>query len=208
MHAVLDTPECSRMLRTLQIIVGAMIVGVVAFSIIVLCLPPRAPTSSPFQGLLLAIGVVFTLVEQVIGGLVTRAILSGARRGIAAGRQKPTEGQRAFSPVSLFLPGAGLGRTRKQPFDEVFLERNGDAGRLCAEFHRLTIINAALLEGPAFFMLIAQQMEPHWGNLVVVGMLLGGLLLRIPTRAGLERWLGEQLRVVEDLRAARPLAAD
>ncbi|MFL5243194.1 MAG: hypothetical protein ACJ8FY_13900 [Gemmataceae bacterium] len=63
------------------------------------------------------------------------------------------------------------------------------------------IIAAALLEGPAFFCLIAYLVEGHWLSLAAAGILWIGLLLLFPSVDGVARWIMEQQETIQQERS-------
>lgn len=54
------------------------------------------------------------------------------------------------------------------------------------------IIRFALLEGAAFFNLVAVIIEHHWWNLAAAGALAFLMLLMFPTRTRVEQWIETQ----------------
>ncbi|MGD0089551.1 MAG: hypothetical protein ABSE73_06485 [Planctomycetota bacterium] len=196
--AILDTPECTRMLHGLQIIVGAMCLGVIGFGVLAVSLPIGAKPALPFPGFMLCSGAVFTALTWMAGVVVGGAMLANARRRIAAGQQKvDSQTFGALRVGALFLPSS----SSPSVFEATFVERHGDAALLCWEYRKLTVIRAALLEGSAFFMLVAYMLEGHWGSEALAALLIAGLILRIPTRGHLARWLDDQLQLVENQRS-------
>jgi len=55
-----------------------------------------------------------------------------------------------------------------------------------------TIIGLALLEGAAFFNLVACIFEHNWWSLAVAGGLVFWMLARFPTTTGVEQWIETQ----------------
>lgn len=51
------------------------------------------------------------------------------------------------------------------------------------------IIRLALLEGAAFFNVIAAIIEHHWWSLGIAGLLVGWMLMQFPTRERVEHWI-------------------
>jgi len=54
------------------------------------------------------------------------------------------------------------------------------------------IMKVALLEGAAFFNVIATIIEHNWWSLGIAGLLVGWMLTNFPTRGRVERWIAEQ----------------
>jgi hypothetical protein len=75
--------------------------------------------------------------------------------------------------------------------------RQGQEEALLGVYQTTTIVGAALNEGPAFLALIAYMIEGSPVALAVAGLLMGALAARFPSRAGVERWLGDQVEAIE-----------
>lgn len=54
------------------------------------------------------------------------------------------------------------------------------------------VIRLALLEGPAFFNVIALVVEHHWWSLAIAGVLVGWMLASFPTRERVEQWIASR----------------
>ncbi len=178
--------ELTRPLRTLQIIVAALVTGVVVFLGIVLALgpgappPPQQPAGGGFS--LTTLAVVFTVVVLIVRLIVPGVIASVSRRKIADGTWAPQQGRNT------------------QAWMVEFLERTGDAGKLTYVFMNRTIIAGALIEGATFFTLIAHMLEGTTLSLIVAAMLIASLLLHFPTRSRLVGWIEDQLVLIEQER--------
>ena len=66
---------------------------------------------------------------------------------------------------------------------------------------KLKAFEGALLEGPAFLNIFAYQQARETYSLAIVALLLAGLVMLIPLRPLVERWLENELREVRELRA-------
>ena len=175
--------ELTRPLRTLQIVVGALVAGTVVFLGIVLALGPGAPQQQGAGGFSMTnVAMVF-----VVAVLIVRAIVPGAIT--AAGRRKIADGTWTLPPAQ-----SGPGWMPE------FLKRTGDAGKLTCVFMTRTIVAGALIEGATFFMLIAHMLEQTPLSLIVAAVLIAGLLLHVPTRARLIGWIEDQLVQIEQQR--------
>lgn len=58
-----------------------------------------------------------------------------------------------------------------------------------ADYQTQMIIKIALLEGAAFFNIIATIIEHNWWNLGIAGLLVGWMLANFPTRNRVEHWI-------------------
>jgi hypothetical protein len=163
--------------RTAQLIVVALVVGVVVFAGIVFYLgmggqPPQGP---PMISLvMLAVAASAVAARFFIPGLLTQS----ACRAIADGTWKA-------APTS--RPGYTPPATDREKLKSVFLSK--------------TIVASALLEGGAFANLVAYMLEGQWFSLVFGIVLALGIAAGIPTHAGVESWVDQQLRRVEELRS-------
>lgn len=59
------------------------------------------------------------------------------------------------------------------------------------------IVACALLEGAAFFNVVAYMMEPFGGNLAAAGILIALIAVRIPTVSGVTFWVQDRAREIE-----------
>lgn len=59
------------------------------------------------------------------------------------------------------------------------------------------IIGSAILEGAAFFNLVAYMVEPFAGNLIAAAVLLVVLALKIPTATRMQFWVQDRARELE-----------
>jgi hypothetical protein len=152
-------------IRTMRIIIFALVNGVVIFMIIAILQRASGHFGEPrdtvlISSIALAVGVGLFVANLVVPNLVA----AGARRQIARG-QSPLV---TPSPIP------------------------GDVGALVAVFQTRLILAAALLEGGSFFLLIAYLIEGQIYTLLGAIVLVVFLALRFPTRTGVERWLEEQ----------------
>jgi hypothetical protein len=167
-------------LRTLQIIVVAMTVGVTAFLFVALAVvgPPGKGPSPPV--------VTYLAIAMAAVMLATRAIAPGifvayARRSIAAGTWKGYGG--AMPAVSAELAGP-----------------DSDVAKLGQVFTGRTIVAAAMIEGAAMFSVVAFLVEHSVLSLGLAIVLLAVLTAHVPTRARAQRWLEEQTRLLNQER--------
>jgi hypothetical protein len=163
--------------RTLQIIVASLVMGVILFGgYVVLFAPAQAKPG--------ANGQILTLLSMVVGasGLVLSPLIAGimARaqiRGIASGTWQPSQ------------PG------RPAP--------DTDAGRLAIVYSTKTIVGAALCEGPCLLALVAYLVERQWPALLAAGVLVAALLWHLPTYDRVSNWIEDGLRQVAEARRFR-----
>jgi hypothetical protein len=67
-----------------------------------------------------------------------------------------------------------------------------DGAGLCGIYQTRMIIGLALLEGAAFFNLVACLVEHNWWSLVIAGCLVVWMLALFPTRTRVEQWIENQ----------------
>jgi hypothetical protein len=166
-----EHPVLLKGLKTMQIIVGAMLAGVVIFSIVLLATQPgqaeREPATAdalPLTWLLIGFGAVEVLMVWVFRGV----FLGNARRTIAAGTWRPPAGPSTYAAA-------------------------GDAGRLLQSSFTATIIAAAGMEAGALMSLVAYLLEGRPVALVAAGVFGMLLALQMPTRGRLDQWLESEL---------------
>ena len=70
--------------------------------------------------------------------------------------------------------------------------RGADRQQLYGVYQMKTIIGLGLLEGAAFFNLVACLVEHSWWSLAIVGGLCFWMLAMIPTRTKIEHWVEAQ----------------
>ena len=152
--------------RSLQIVVFAMMAGVVAFSIVALLMGKPAD-GTPLLTYVAAGATAAAIVTRLV---VPRIYISHAVERLAA----PTD-----------LAARGEGPTEQQ---------------LANVFSTATILGVALLEGAAFFNLVAYLLEAQLLSLLIVGMLLLAMGLHFPLLGSVTAWVRQREREIADLR--------
>ena len=171
--------ELNPVLRTSQIIVGALIAGCTTFLVIALVVAGRVGAAGG-QPLVTYAGIVFAGLALIVRVVVPGMINARGRRSIARGTWR--------------LPGNQSARYGK------FIERTGDAGKLAILSQTGTIVAAAILEGATFFLMVAHMIDRSLSSLIVAVALIVGLLMHIPTRSRLIYWIEDQLNLLEQER--------
>ena len=180
--------EVGNRVKTIQIVVGALIAGCVGF-LAVAAVIVSGDAFEPDPEMAQVMNLV--LVLFLVGDLIAWAI--APRMMVAQGRRKIADG--AWTPPQ----GSGSGEMVK------FIERTGDAGRLFALYMTRTIVACALLEGVAFFAIIVYLVTGSIVGLAIAVVLVIGLALHMPTRGGVLHWIEDQLRLVEQDRQLRSM---
>lgn len=169
----------ARLVRALQVIVGTMALGTLAFAAVAGGLRaagrgPEADESGMFRYLAIGLAVLSILMWQ----LLPRAVATRGRRQIAAG---------AFTP-----PAQGWLAELTQSED----------GRLRLLYQTCTILGAAALEAAALFACVVHLVADAFG-ILVLGIGLAGLMLlaEFPTRARADRWVEAQQRLLAEERS-------
>ena len=177
--------EIGRQVFTIQIIVAGLTAGCLGFMAIAVFLvqtgPARAadPASTPIVTYM-ALG--FAGMALVMRMIVPKIIEVAARKRIADGTwQMPTTAQ---------------GQTQTSQL----VERLGDVGKLLVVLTTRTVVGGAILEGSAFFALVAYMIEKSPLALAAAIVLILGLALHFPTRSRAAHWIEDQLAAVEHLR--------
>ena len=164
--------EFAGVVRTSQIIVAALAMGIVTFGAVTMVLAEHEEQAGGNVVTFCALAMAIASIPLSV--LIPRSIVAGHRRRIAAGARKQA--------------------------DDTTSALKTDARQLGAAYQAKTIIGAALLEGTCFVALTAYLLEGQALTLVVAGILLLGVLAHFPTPGRAESWLDEQLRLVEEQR--------
>ena len=167
--------EIGRIAQTLKIIVFALASGVFAFAMVVLFqgLPdPQVPL-----GMLTLISLFFAFGAIAASMVVPRVIATTMVRQIAEGKSPASSGGTSNS-----------------------IAPETTAGKLAAVYPTKTIIACALLEGAAFFALVALMFEGHIVALVLAAVLFIAILLHFPTTGRVTDWVERQLRFLDEQR--------
>lgn len=174
--------ECLKaMARTMQVIVLALAAGVITFGVIAAVIGPEAPGNAQQGPSIIAyLAGAVACVALVASIAVPALLVANARRRIVAGRP-------AMPNPKLTIP-----------------PELGNVGPIAVVYQTRLIVGAAILEGAAFFNLIAYLLEGQLLSLVAAGVMLAALLSLFPTPSRLEDWIENQLRVIEQLRQMQP----
>ena len=157
--------------RVLQIIVLALAAGPAAFLAFVALRPmPQEEREKPLLTAPLAAGAA--AAAAIMAVVLPQVIGSQQRKALAA---KPAEGN-ALSPTA------------------------GDVMASLGGYQTRRIIAAALLEGAAFFNIVAYMFERQTYSAAIAVALIVGVLMLFPLRSLVEQWLERELRTVRELR--------
>ena len=175
----------SQVLRTMQIVAGALLLGLLTFLLIVSVITPHGgqgpnpATDLPSPVLLLAaaaMGIFCVPASFVLPNMITRAAL----RQIVAGEWKAPAGANVRPPET-------------------------DADKLLMVRQTTMIIGLAMLEGTGFFSAIIYMLTGQVIVLTVVAVVVALMLARFPTQAKVSAWLEQQMQALTDLQRARQL---
>lgn len=176
----------ARVTRTMQIIVGALAGGVVMFFVAVLAItsgnPPKPPDTPMLSYMALAAAPAAILVAMFFPGFVLRS----QRQAMLAGQPTLQAGSTGGRP----LPEA---EQKLMPF--------------VGGYQTALIIRSAILEGAAFFCLVAYMIEGQTWSLVGAGVLLLFILTGVPTRSRIEDAVERERRAIEELRQMQMIDA-
>lgn len=117
-----------------------------------------------------AVAIVLRLGDPPAAAMLISLIAVGFAAVMAVARQ---------IVLSLFSGGTGAS------------EGGGTSGAL-ALYQTRMIIGLALLEGAAFFNLVAYLVEGHWWSLAVTAGLVALMLSAFPTRGRLTQWVADR----------------
>ncbi|QDS97353.1 hypothetical protein [Adhaeretor mobilis] len=161
--------------RTLQIIIGSLIAGPLAYTAYAIATHDSELVDAESSSMSL-IGLGFALIVSVASLIAPRVMFAQQRRAIVDGTWKPPQASKAIS------------------------KETGDVGPLLGAFQAKTIVGAALLEGGTFMNTFAYTAEGKVSNLLVVAALLIGVALYFPFLGRITSWLERELSSVEQLR--------
>lgn len=168
------------MVRTMQIIVGALAMGVISFGVVALVMTAeKAQPAVPGEEMLFygSVGMTcFILIGRLI---VPSKLVAAQRRLLIAGTWTPVT-TRQGQPVNAGLP-----------------ENATDADRLYTMLTTRTIMRGAFAEGAAFLNLTIFLTGHNWWNFGIAGLMLAMLLADFPTAGRAEDWVNEQLMLIE-----------
>ncbi len=164
-----------RFTSTVQIITGALALGIVVYAIVVLLMEPEQAEADEarFISLMAAGAAVMAWFLSIV---VPRLLRTSMRQSIADGN---------FSVTN--IPSAAT--------------ELGDFGSLASMYQATLIINLAILEAAAFFNLMAYMLEHQTINLFFAAGLLFAIFVKFPTRRAVESWINDELGILEELRA-------
>jgi hypothetical protein len=156
-------------IQVLQIVIGAMLMGIVTFAVVVVVV--RASGQDPQPPMPGKPLISYVAIAVAIGSLVFREVVGAAVVG-AGLRKIVREGQRAGTSVDR-------------------------AAQLAGFFQKKTIIAAAMTEGPALFLLVAYLLEGNAAALIVAILLAASLAMLFPTQSRLTDWMETRRRRLE-----------
>lgn len=170
------TDELSGPLRSIQLIIASLLAGVAAFTAIAIYLRASGTVSGEREPPTITyIALAFAVVEIVVSVFLPRATTTRNRTEIARGTW-PSASGRPRMPAPL---------------------PTTDAGKLALVHNSQLIIGCALLEGAAFFLLIAYLLEGQYVALIAALLLGAAITFRFPTQPRHSAWIEEQLRLLE-----------
>lgn len=165
--------------RTLQVIVGTMVVGALIFLVIACTVEVQQPVriaEEPPGPIVTYVATGFGAFALIASFLVPATVVSLSTKRMASGR-----------PLVGVPPGQ---------------QAQDDVGLLCAVHAQKTIIGCAMLEGAALLAVLAYMVEKQAVAAAVALVLIAVLASRIPTTLRLQYWIQERLRRLEAIRSA------
>jgi len=176
----------ARATRTMQIIVGALAWGVILFFLVVVFfLRQQQPGPLPGEPILTYISGFAGLAAMLGAIVVPGMIIRGQRKDMLGGKLPPDA-------------GAG-GATRTDAEREL--------GPIVASYQTALIVRSALVEGAAFFCLVAYMLEGQTLSLFAAGVLLAFLLRGIPTKSRVEDAVEFERTTIKQLRPLESIDA-
>jgi hypothetical protein len=176
----------ARATLTMQIIVGSLAAGVVMFSAVTLVLATQQPKPVADTPLLTYMSIVAAPVAILAALTIPGFLVRSQRQPILAGKPTLRAGSIGGSP----LP-----------------EAEQSLGPYIGGYQTALIVRSAILEGAAFFSLMAFMLEGQTASLVAVGVLFLFILSGVPTRSRVEEAIERQRRTVDEMRQMRAIDA-
>ncbi len=168
--------------RTLQIIVTALALGVMLFLALVLFLGlGKEMRVDDRQPIITYVALACGLAAFVAGPVVSFFVAIASRGKLAAGLGRPD----APAP------------TPADPSAEQRLKE-----RIMGIFVAKIIIAAAIFEGAALFRCVAYMLDGNRLSAILAAILTAAILMEIPSRDRAKRWLVDQRRLVEQDRVS------
>lgn len=161
------------MVRTMQIIVGALCLGVLSFLIVVLILGSARPpgqASAPF--------LTYVAAGMAVGAVIVSLVL-------------PSIMQRSLATT--LIPIA------EDPHKDTPVAATDNFKSIVQLYQTQLIVRCAILEASAFFCLVSYLIEQHALGLVGAVVLLLVICKQFPTQLGAEAWIDARLVEMEQL---------
>jgi len=164
--------------RNMQIIVGALAGGVLSLFGVVLALGQRQPGLLLDGQLLTYMSVVAAFLGPVAAIIIPGIVLGHHRQTMVAGKPSLQAGSIGGPP----LPAA-----------------DQELAPILASYQTALIIRSAILEGGAFFCLVAYLFERQTPALVAAGILFVFLLVGFPTQSKVEDAVQNERTTIDQL---------
>lgn len=173
-----DHPSPAQVL-TMQIISGALLVGVVIFlGMAVFIVAQNGPMNRQADvPLITYLAVGFFAIQLILWQVVPNVMVNAQLLRIASGTWTPPPNWPSHDP-----------------------RYSTDEARLVGLYQTRLIIGAALLEGAAFFACIAFLLEGDYVSLFVAGVLILLMVGTFPTRQRVQSWLNHRLTEIQEMR--------
>lgn len=163
-------------LLVMRLILGALAVGITGFLIVVVFIRASGGAKPPANfPLITYIGLGWALLLLPVQALFPRLIVDRAARGRALAQGTPLGPNAASPPLS-------------------------ERGAWYAVYQTRLIIGAAILEGGAFFLLIAYFLEGALPGLAGALVLLAVLITKFPSRTRVDSWIDQQQELIQQQR--------
>jgi len=197
MSAISDQDTITNVTRTSQIIVGALVTGVLTFVAVAFVVdlrpgrqarvPAVAGANAPAGGrvattdsFITYTAVIFAAVVLPLSFVLPNVVTAQSLRAVAGVVSSPP------SPSGPAVPAT----SPQAPQTE--------SGKLAALYSTNLVIGAAINEGVVFAVAIAYMIEKNPIALVVALLLIAALIARFPTAGRVERWIEQQREKLRD----------
>jgi len=164
----MDKAKISSTVRTMQLITVGLVMGIAMFATVTIVARSQPDGEAPNSMMLTTIALGFAVVMILARTVVPRMIATTIVNGMVKGKSSP------FLPASANRPDAPIEK------------------RFVAAYQTTLIIGHAMVEAPAFLLLVSFMLEGQWvafgGGAAMALLMLAGF----PTLSGVSAWIEQQ----------------
>lgn len=176
-----DDARIAQHLLICRIIAAALAFGVIAFAVVAVVLRWNKPPEG------------FLISAIAVGASVVAVVARAAVLGVMASRAAGDDGAAGIADDAAAVAREhGVPDSRLPEVRDAVAERFDAVTTDLGEYQARLVVGLAMLEGAAFFDLIAYLLEGRWWTILAAGVLLLWMLTAYPTAGKLARWLDDR----------------